>query len=121
MLALNFNPFPRLETQRCILGRLEITDAPKVFVFRSDKRMLEYIDIPKANSLKDAENYIEKINHGINTNEWILWGIQPKDIAILAGTICFWNVDRENDSAEIGYVLHPDLQGKGLMTGLCMQ
>ncbi len=61
MLALNFNPFPRLETQRCILGRLEITDAPKVFVFRSDKRMLEYIDIPKANSLKDAEDYIKEL------------------------------------------------------------
>ena len=31
------------------------------------------------------------------------------------GTICIWNISRENLRAEIGYVLHPDWQGKGLM------
>ncbi len=52
MLALNFKPFPKLETSRCILRRLLIKDAPEIFIFRSDKRMLQFIDIPKANSLK---------------------------------------------------------------------
>ncbi len=92
-----------------------MTDAPKILLFRSDKRMLKFTDVPKANSLEDAENYIEKIDRGINSNEWILWGIQLKEDAILTGTICFWNVDINNDSAEIGYVLHPDYQGRGIM------
>lgn len=116
MLALNFKPFPKLETSRCILRRLRISDAPEIFVFRSDKRMLEFIDIPEANSLEDAEAFIEKINRGINANESIMWGIQRKDSAVLSGTICLWNVDREKDMAELGYMLHPDAQGKGLVS-----
>ena len=33
----------------------------------------------------------------------------------LIGTIGFWQIDKENYRAEIGYLLHPDQQGNGLM------
>lgn len=33
----------------------------------------------------------------------------------LIGTICLWNINQENYSAEIGYELHPEWQGKGIM------
>lgn len=33
----------------------------------------------------------------------------------MIGTICYWNLNAADKSAEIGYELHPDYQGQGLM------
>jgi ribosomal-protein-alanine N-acetyltransferase len=33
----------------------------------------------------------------------------------LIGTICYWNLNYNEESAEIGYELMPDMQGKGIM------
>jgi Thioredoxin len=45
-------------------------DEKEIFVHRSDERILKYIDIPKAETIEDARNFIEKINKGIDENEW---------------------------------------------------
>src|SRR5690606_2517771 len=60
--------------------------------------------------------FIRKINKGIAENESILWGITlNENVQKIIGTICLWNVSIEENKAEIGYVLHPDFQGKGIM------
>ena len=33
----------------------------------------------------------------------------------MIGTVCFWNLSADRKSAELGYELHPDHQGKGYM------
>ena len=33
----------------------------------------------------------------------------------MIGTICFWNLSADRRSAELGFELHPDHQGKGYM------
>ena len=30
--------------------------------------------------------------------------------------MCLWNIEKENDLAELGYSLHPDYFGKGIMS-----
>ena len=70
---------------------------------------------PKANNIEDARAFIRKISKCIKKNESIYWGICLKDQAKLIGTICFWNIEKKPKKAEIGYVMHPDFQGKGLM------
>ena len=48
--------------------------------------------------------------------EWILWGITLQENSQkVIGSICLWNLSPEENKAEIGYVLHPDFQGKGYM------
>lgn len=47
--------------------------------------------------------------------EGITWAITLKEDTKLIGTICFWNIQKEHYRAEIGYVLHPDFQRKGIM------
>jgi ribosomal-protein-alanine N-acetyltransferase len=90
-------------------------DENEIFVLRSDERVLQHIDIPKAETIDDARKFIEKINSFISNNESILWAICLKNDNTLIGTICFWNINKENLVAEIGYILHPDFQGKGIM------
>lgn len=115
MLTLNFTPFPLLTTKRLLLRPLTIADAGEVYVHRSDERILEFIDSPRAKSKEDAIAFIEKISKAIAANESIFWAIQLNPTPAMIGSICIWNINKAEEEAETGYVLHPDYQGKGLM------
>ena len=88
MNTINFTPFPKLATKRLTLRQLNREDEKEIFVHRSDERILKYIDIPKAETIEDARNFIEKINKGIDENEWVYWEITFKNDSQLIGTIC---------------------------------
>jgi len=115
MMQLNFNPFPILTTERLVLRRMDVADAPEMFFLRSDAGMLEYIDREPAKSVDEVVAFIEMVDNGIIANEAINWAITHKDSTRLIGNICIWNVQKEHCRAELGYVLHPDWQGKGIM------
>lgn len=106
-------PFPNLMTERLILRQLQNSDADNIFSLRSDRRVNLYIDRPKIIFLDDAKTFITKINEGISKGEWLYWAITINMDKNLAGTICLWNIFEHSNSAEIGYELHPDYQGKG--------
>src|SRR5215831_16763561 len=115
MLEINFSPFPYLETARLRLRQLKEEDANEIFILRSDESVNEFLDRPKAVTLDDALQHISKISKNINNNEAIMWAICLKDNSTLIGTICLWNIVKENDYAELGYELLPQFQGKGIM------
>ena len=116
MLELNFTPFPELKTQRLLLRRLEISDANEMFFLRSNDDVLRYLGKEPASSVKEAEEFILKINKGVDENDAILWGIALlSDPAVIIGTICLWNFKKENYRGEIGYILHPNHWRKGIM------
>src|SRR5438067_3727381 len=60
-------------------------------------------------------DFIKKINDLERNNEAINWAITITGDNKLLGTICFWNINKEHYRSEIGYVLHTDFQGKGIM------
>ncbi|HVF80502.1 MAG TPA: GNAT family protein [Flavisolibacter sp.] len=115
MLSPNFTPFPVLETERLLLRQVAPSDAPEVFFLRSNKEVMKYIDRPPAATLLDALDLIQKIETALQNNEGITWAITLKSSGELIGTIGFWRIDKEAHRAEIGYLLHPAQQGKGLM------
>lgn len=112
---ISFTPFPRLMTDRLVLRQLEMKDDHQIFFLRSDEVVNKYLVAPIAKSIGDARDFIRKINNVVANNESVYWGLTVKDNNKLIGTICIWNIDWEENKAEIGYVLNPDLQGKGLM------
>ena len=107
--------FPILTTERLILRQLEIQDEQEIFFLRSDKQVNKWLVAPIAQSVEEARAFIHKINAGIINNGWAYWGITLKNNNKLIGTICFWNISIGENKAEIGYVLHPDFQGQGIM------
>lgn len=115
MLNPNFNPFPELVTTRLNLRRITLDDAEDLYSMRSDKRVMKYIDRPMAENLEDAKVLIAKFEDSLLTNEGITWGIAIREQAELIGTIGFWRMDKPNYRAEIGYMMKPEWQGKGLM------
>jgi len=115
MLNFNFWPFPVLQTERLVLRQLSLSDDKDIYFLRSDSKVNEYIDKPFAQSITDAQQFIQKINAGIQKNENLYWGISNKNKSKLIGTICLWNFEADKLQAETGYALHPDFQGKGVM------
>ncbi len=115
MLTLNFSPFPELVTSRLQLRQITPEDSPAFFAMRSDPEVMKYIDRPLAKTVDDALALITLITDLQQKNEGITWGIFLIDGSPLMGTIGFWRIQKENYRAEIGYLLHPSLQGKGFM------
>jgi len=114
IMNINFSPFPHLTTKRLSLRNLSLDDANEIFFLRSDQTVNKYIDRPRAKSIEDACNFINKTNHSIENNELIDWAITFKDNSSLIGSICLWNISKAESKAEIGYELLPDFQGKGI-------
>lgn len=115
MLEVNFDPFPILSTERLILRQITENDINDFFILRSDSRVMQYIDRPLAESTDDALKLIQLITDLLSNNEGITWGIVLKSDPRLIGTIGLWRIIKEHFRAEIGYLLHPDLQRKGIM------
>jgi ribosomal-protein-alanine N-acetyltransferase len=110
-----FTPFPILTTKRLVLRQLDQSDKNEIFSLRADAKNRKFIDQKIAEKMEEALEFINKINNGINSNEWIYWAVTLKGENKLLGTICLWNFSTDYKKAETGYELNPDYQGKGIM------
>src|SRR6516164_5567094 len=107
--------FPELQSIRLKLRSLEDKDLTALYALRSNEQVNRYLDRPPARSVEDAQAFISKIRDAIAGNQSFYWAITLKDQPGLIGTICIWNLSADRKSAELGYELHPDYQGKGYM------
>jgi ribosomal-protein-alanine N-acetyltransferase len=116
MLSPNFTPFPELVTDRLVLRQMTRDDAPALQQLRSNEDVMKYINRPLTRTLEEAESWINLIIEALESNNGISWCICLKESpAIHVGNIGLWRIDKENHRAEIGYMLEPHLQGKGIM------
>lgn len=115
MENLSFNPFPEITTRRLLLRRITEDDVNEIFFLRSDERVMRYIDKAPAETLDDAYEFIRKIADLEGSADAVTWAICLKGDTRLIGTIVFWNIQKEHYRAEVGYTLHPDYWGKGIM------
>lgn len=116
MLSPNFSPFPELRTDRLLLRQMTLADAPGVQQLRSNKEVMKYNNRPLTRTLEEAESWINIIIESLRKNDGITWCICLKESpAEHVGSIGLWRIDKENHRAEIGYMLEPAMQGKGIM------
>ena len=115
MLKINFNPFPLITTERLLLRQVNNNDVDEIFFLRSNERVMKFLDRTPAKTINDASDFIQKITEQEKNNEAITWAITIKGETKLIGTICFWKILKEHYRAEIGYQLHPEHWGKGIM------
>lgn len=115
MLNVNLTPFPTLYTSRLHLRNVTGGDAAEIFVLRSDHRVMAFLDRAPAASLEEAAAFIQNSINLQQAGDAITWAITLKEDPTLIGTIAYWRMQKEHHRAEIGYTLHPDHQGKGIM------
>ena len=115
MLEINFKPFPELETERLKLRMVKDTDAPEVFILRSDVEVMKYIPRPLSTTVQDALSHIELISNGLAAGQSINWAITQKGNDKLIGMICLLNIKPEDYRTEVGYILNRDFHAQGIM------
>ncbi|MDQ0640963.1 ribosomal-protein-alanine N-acetyltransferase [Pedobacter sp. W3I1] len=115
MKQLDFSTFPILETDRLILRRLSLEDAPVIYQLRSDVEVAALTGKAPFLHIDEAIAYINKINNLINKDESIYWVASYKGDTAMIGAACLWDFDIQKETVEIGYELLPEFQGKGIM------
>lgn len=116
MFTLNFSPFPELETERLIMRRPHVSDAPEIFELRSSDEAMRYVERPRPKSIEDAEAFINELNRMIDNHQGISWFIHLKSDEAFAGNIGFWRMKPEHFRAEVGYMLLPKYWRQGYMS-----
>jgi [ribosomal protein S5]-alanine N-acetyltransferase len=116
MLLLNFNPFPILKTERLLLRRVNNTDVNEIMSLRSNPETMKYIPRPLVKTIEDALEHIAMIDEKIEKNEGINWAITLKDYSKLIGIIGYYRIKPEHYRAEIGYMILPEYNGKGIVS-----
>ena len=103
-------------TDRLKLSQLDSVNLEDLHKLRSNNEIVKYVDKSIDQSIEETQQFIEKINEGVQEQSWYYWSIIQTDKLVLIGTICLWAFDKNKTSAEIGFELHPAYQGMGVMT-----
>ncbi|QIN78004.1 GNAT family N-acetyltransferase [Rubrobacter marinus] len=106
---------PRLETERLILRALTPDDAAAVFAYASDPEVARYMSFETHRSLGDAEAFLDLTMGRYGSGDAPDWGLVYKGDGRLIGTAGFVAWEREHARAEVGYILHRDYWGRGLV------
>lgn len=114
-LNTDFSNFPILETENLLLREVTENDVDEVFFLRSDKDIMKFIPRPPAVTKQDALDHIEKLRTTKEKEDGINWAITQKGNDKLIGIIGLYRINKENYRAEVGYILHPDYHGKGII------
>lgn len=111
-----FVTFPQLETEKLILRKLDLHDAPNMFSYFSKDEVTEFYDLETFTSEKQADELIKRFATRYEAKKQIRWAITLREVDQLIGTIGFHAIETEHWKAEIGYELHPTYWGKGIMS-----
>ena len=116
MWQLPFTDFKELTSERLNLRQIDKNkDLDAIFQIRSNPEVLKYLDRDPPNGEAEIIDFISRINNGFVAGENVSWGITLKGDDRLIGDFGFWRIIKEHHRAEIGYTLHPDFWGKGIM------
>ncbi|HET8912757.1 MAG TPA: GNAT family protein [Ktedonobacteraceae bacterium] len=111
-----FTQFPCLTTERLVLRRLQIEDAPALFSIYSDEESMRYFGNNPQQSLSDTEALIRRLQALYASRRSIRWGVAFKDSDTLIGTCSLHHFDEGYHCVQTGYDLNRTHWGKGIMT-----
>ena len=107
---------PVLETPRLILRKIRPTDAEAIFAYASRPEVTANLTWRTHRSLEDTYFFIQSLQSGYAEGTVADWGMILREDGRFIGTIGFGHVSRIHGYGEVGYVLHPDCWGRGIVT-----
>ena len=103
-------------TERLILRTVTEFDSQDVFEIRSNPEINTFLHRDPPKNSFEALEFILNIKRRSANKEIIFWGILLQNHPKLIGTICLWKFSEDRKTAELGYELLPEFQGKGIMS-----
>jgi [ribosomal protein S5]-alanine N-acetyltransferase len=116
MLAINYSPFPSLESNRLVFRQLQASDAKDVLLLRSNALQMQYIPRPLLQNITQAQEMILMMNEKINQNTDINWAVCEKHTQRFIGFMGFYKTQAEHHTSEMGYMVLPQFEGLGYVT-----
>ena len=116
MLTINFHPFKNIETERLLLRRVAATDVNEIMELRGNPETMKFVPRPLVTTTEEAMAHFNLIDEKIEANVGINWAITLKGNPKLIGIIGHYRIQPENYRSEIGYMILPEYNGKGIVT-----
>jgi ribosomal-protein-alanine N-acetyltransferase len=111
-----FSHIPTLETDRLILRAMRVSDAADMYAYACRPSVTEYLTWDPHQSVDVTREYLVYVGQRYRTGDFYDWSIICKEDGHMIGTCGFTSFNCPADSGEIGYVLSPAYQGRGLAT-----
>jgi ribosomal-protein-alanine N-acetyltransferase len=107
---------PQLETEHLILREIFIEDADALFAFMKDHDTMKFITPHPVQSIKEMQEKIQAHLAGFKNQTEIPWVVVDKQLNKPIGFFRLHKLDLWHKKAELGVVIHPSYQQKGVMT-----
>lgn len=108
--AEKFKPAKEIETERLLIRRLQLADAPHIFAYAKDPEVVKFLSFNAHTSVQDTVDYVRYARQAWQLDEEYVYGIVNKADGQFLGTIGFEN---EGGKACLGYVIAKDYWNKG--------
>ena len=111
-----FSNMPTLETERCILRRLNLDDTDDMYEYSSNPDVTKHLTWSPHPDKAYTLEYLMYLQNRYKTGDFFDWAVICKDSGKMIGTCGFTRFFFAHNGAEIGYVLNPAYHGKGIGT-----
>ena len=110
------NVHPALSTKRLRLRRFERRDLDGLHACFGDPDAMRYWNFPPCKTLAETERWISILEKSSSPYAFLAWAIADRRTDRCVGMINYHHREAQNRRLEIGYILAPARQGRGLMT-----
>ena len=110
-----FRP-PRIETARVVLRGYEPSDREAIFAYSSDEATTRFMAWNRATTLGDVQEFLDSVvamNYQAGALDYAVT-LRGQEHRCVGGLGVYWR-PRERQVMELGYILHRDLWGQGLI------
>jgi len=109
-----FDRFPVLETDRFVLRRLTVADAPAMFHLLHEEEVGQYSGRPQLRRMSEAVELIRNIGLEFATRRSIRWGVSESMEGQVLATVGLHHWDRYHRHIGIGFDVARDHWGEGI-------
>lgn len=116
MFKPRLKSFPRLQTQNYQLRKIRRSDINSIFKGLSNPRVSTWYGISYS-SKKATQSQMKWYRRILKEKTGIWWAIcAQENPATLLGTCGFYHYDKDNRNTDMGYWLHEEFWGQGIMS-----
>lgn len=115
-LHRRFTDPPVLESERLIFRKILPSDADDMYSYSHREEVTRFLLWEVHPDPLYTEKYIRYLQERYAVGDFYDFAVVLKSTGRMIGTVGFTSFDLPNHSAEVGYVISPDHQGKGYAT-----
>ena len=115
-MAKTENAYPALATKRLRLRQFRPSDLPGLHACFGDEEAMRYWNFPACKTESETERWLQVLAKTTSPYDYLAWAVAEKRGDGCIGMINYHHREARNARLEIGYILAPARQGRGLMT-----